>query len=104
MNIQLGKQMGLNNDLGIGHEANNLDTNGVTRKKNEKPVFALGLDSKNGKKKGLPILSPWNCKKDHLYPETNYLRNIKDMTLHEQHNTIRTYILCVYAGKNKSKK
>jgi len=104
MNIQLGKQMGLNNNHGIGHKGNDLDTDGVTRKKNGQPVYALDLDNKNGKKQGLPFLSPWNCKKDHLYPETNYLRNIKDMSLHDQQNTIRTYILCVFAGKNKTKK
>jgi hypothetical protein len=104
MNIQLGNQMGLNKDHGIGQSDSNLDSKGETKENIEQPVYALGLECSGAKKEKPPFMFPWNCIKDQLYPETNYLRNIKNMAFHEQENTIRTYISCVYPNKNRRQK
>ena len=95
--------MELNKDRGKEQNVGNLKSNEAAKNKKEQPVFALGLDN-NWKKENLPFLFPWNCKKDSLYPETNYLCNIKNMALHDQLNTIRTYISSVFTGKSKPKK
>ncbi len=79
------------------------DTN--TKDKSSQSVYSLGMNKVGNKSKEQhPIPFPWNCIKDNLYPETNHLCNIKNMALHDQINTIRTYITNVFTGKNKSKK
>ncbi|MBQ3716294.1 MAG: hypothetical protein II892_12080 [Fibrobacter sp.] len=96
--------MGLNKDYEKGQGVNNLDTNNVSKDKDKQSVYALRLNGNNRKQEHHPILFPWNCIKDYLYPETKYLCNIKKMELHDQVNTIRTYISNVFTGKNRSKK
>ena len=96
--------MELNKDYGTGQEVKDLDTNHVAKEKSKQPVYALCLDRNNRKREHHPFQFPWNCIKDFLYPETKYLCNIKKMELHDQVNTIRTYISSVFTGKNKSKK
>lgn len=89
--------MGLNKDY---------EKKKCTKKKNEQTIYALDLrrcTDCNTKKKN-PFPFPWDCIKNDLYPETNLLCNIRDMALHEQVSTIRTYISSVFPRKNKRKR
>jgi hypothetical protein len=96
--------MGLNKDYGKGQGVSNLDTDSVTKEKDKQSVYALSPDGHNRKQEPHPNLFPWDCIRDFLYPETKFLCNIKKMELHDQINTIRTYISSVFTGKNRSKK
>ena len=89
--------MGLNKD----YEKKNCAT-----KKSEQTTYALNMRScaKRCAEERNPFPFPWECMKNELYPETNLLCNIRNMALHEQVSTIRTYISSVFSGKKKRKK
>jgi hypothetical protein len=96
--------MGLNKKQELSQGVKDSDDSN-TKKAADQPVYALGINKIGNKSKEQhPIPFPWNCIKDFLYPESNHLCNIKNMALHDQVNTIRTYISSVFTGKNKSKK
>lgn len=89
--------MGVNKD----YEKKNCAT-----KKSEQTTYALNMRSCANRytEERNPFPFPWECIKNELYPETNLLRNIRNMALHEQVSTIKTYISSVFSGKKKRKK
>ena len=96
--------MGLDKKNDLQQNADDID-NTSSKEPTEQPVYALNIakiESKGNEPHTIPF--PWDCIKDHLYPETKHLCNIRNMTLQEQISTIRTYISNVFATKKSNKR